>query len=97
MAQGTLTLLQGNLKGLGVDAKCEVLARKQLIVSGGRPFQQPYTYKDCWVIGAPANLPAGEYVVYFDGHSFAAGGQRGLWFSRGPAMKVNELRPTLVA
>jgi hypothetical protein len=97
MAQGTLMLLQGNLKGFGVEAKCEVLARKLAIDAIGMPLQRPYVYTDCSVIGAPAGLPDGEYNVYFDGHSFAAKSQRGHWFSRSLAIRVNELRPTLVA
>jgi hypothetical protein len=94
---GTLMLLQGNLKGLGVEARCEVLARKLSTDAGSRQLQRTYTYTDCSVIGAPADLPAGEYIVYFDGHSFSVANQRGLWFSRGPATKIKELRPALVA
>ena len=97
MGLGTLTLLKGNLKGFGVEADCEVLARRLSIDADSRLMQRPHVYTDCWVIGAPAELPAGEYVVYFDGYSFAARTQRGLWFSHGIATKVNELRPTLVA
>jgi hypothetical protein len=96
MGMGTLTLLEGNLRGLGVEAKCEVLARR-LSIDADRPLQRPYAYMDCTVIGAPADLPAGEYIVYFDGHSFAATSRRGLWFSHGIARKVNELKPALVA
>jgi hypothetical protein len=97
MGMGTLTLLEGNLRGLGVEAKCEVLARKLAIDAIGMPLQRPYIYADCSVIGAPAGLPDGEYNVYFDGHSFAAKSQRGHWFSRGLATRVNELKPSLVA
>ena len=85
MGVGTLTLLQGNLRGLGVDAKCEVLARRLSIDAGSKPLQPPYAYTDCSVIVAPADLPAGEYIVYFDGHRFAATSRRGLWFSHGIA------------
>lgn len=97
MATGTLTLLEGKLKGLGLEAKCEVLARRLAIDAIGMPLQRPYIYTDCSVIGAPADLPDGEYNVYFDGHSFAAKSQRGHWFSRGLATQVSELRPSLVA
>jgi hypothetical protein len=97
MGMGTLTLLEGNLRGLGVEAKCEVLARRLSIDAGSISLPRPYAYTDCTVIGAPADLPAGEYIVYFDGHSFAATSQRGLWFSHGIARKVSELKPALVA
>jgi hypothetical protein len=97
MGLGTLTLLEGNLRGLGVEAKCEVLARRLSVDAGSRPLQRPYAYTDCSVIGAPADLPAGEYIIYFDGHRFAATSRRGLWFSHGIATKVNEQRPALVA
>jgi hypothetical protein len=96
MAVGTLALLQGNLRGRGVEAKCEVLARR-LSIDAGRVLQRPYTYTDCSVIGAPSDLPAGEYIVYFDGHSFTVTNRRGLWFSGGPATKAKELKPALVA
>jgi hypothetical protein len=98
MGLGTLTLLKGNLKGFGVEANCEVLARRLCIDAGSKIImQRPYVYTDCSVIGAPTDLPPGEYIVYFDGHRFAATSRRGLWFSHGIATKVNELRPTLVA
>jgi hypothetical protein len=97
MGHGTLTLLPGNLRGLGVDAKCEVLARRLSIDTGSKPVQRPYVYTDCSVIGAPADLPAGEYIVHFDGHRFLATSQRGLWFSHGIATRVNEMKPSLVA
>jgi hypothetical protein len=97
MGRGTLIVLEGNLKGCGVEAKCEVLARMQPGSAGNGPLQRAYTYTDCSVIDAPAYLPAGEYIVQFDGHSFAATCQRGLWFSRGSATKIDERKPTLVA
>jgi hypothetical protein len=95
MALGTLILLPGNLKGLGAEAQCEVLARRLSIEAGNKLSLRPYAYADCSVIGAP-DLPDGEYIVYFDGYSFAVIRQRGLWFSRGPAKRVNEQRSTLV-
>lgn len=94
---GTLIVLEGKLKGFGVEAKCEVLVRRLTINSAIRPLVRGYAYTDCSIIGAPAELPDGEYVVYFDGHRFAAAIQRGLWFSRGPVTKINALKPTLVA
>jgi len=98
MGMGTLTLVEGNLRGLGVEAKCEVLARRLSIYAASRSLQRPYAYTDCTVIGAPTDLPAGEYIVYFDGHRFAATSRRGLWLSHGIATRVNEeLRPALVA
>ena len=97
MGMGTLTLLEGSLRGVGVEAKCEVLARRLSISAASRPLQRPYAYTDCTVIGSPANLPAGEYIVYFDGHRFAVTSRRGLLLSRGIATKVNGLKPTFVA
>jgi hypothetical protein len=97
MGQGTLTLIEGKLKGLGLEARCEVLARRLAIDAIGMPLQRPYIYTDCSVIGAPAELPDGDYNVYFDGHSFEARSLRGHWFSRGLATQVSKLRPTLVA
>ncbi len=97
MGLGTLTLLKGNLRGFGVEANCEVLARRLSIDAGSRLVQRPYVYTDCAVIGAPPDLPAGKYIVYFDGHRFAVTSRRGLWFSHGIATKVNEVKPSLVA
>jgi hypothetical protein len=97
MGLGTLTLLKGNLRGFGVEANCEVLARRLSLDAGSRLMERQYVYTDCAVIGAPADLPAGKYIVYFDGHRFAVTSRRGLWFSHGIATKVNEVKPSLVA
>jgi hypothetical protein len=80
---GNTRSASGEFEGLGAEAQCEVLARRLSIKAGNKLSRRPYAYANCSVIGAP-DLPDGEYIVYFDGYSFAVIRQRGLWFSHGP-------------
>jgi hypothetical protein len=90
---GSIVLLPGHLQGMGREAACEVLARKAADFSSAKSaFPEP-DYKDCSVIGAPADLPDGEYRVTFEGHFFLANRQRGLWLSQGSASRSTPRPP----
>ena len=83
-------LRHGFVKGMGRKAECDVVARKQPIVTNRGSGSPAYTYSDCAVIDVFSQLPAGEYTVYFDGHTVAATKQRGYWVTPGAAQKYRE-------
>ena len=45
---------------------------RRIGVDSGNELPRTYCYTDCSVVVAPADLPDGDYTVYFDGHSFLA-------------------------
>jgi hypothetical protein len=89
MTHGTIVLLHGTVTGTGRVAGCEVLARKIIAEENGGQLPRPYDFTDCSVIGAPSDLPDGEYAIRFEGYSFTAACLHGIWFSRSPATKVS--------
>lgn len=89
---GTVVLLHGTVEGMGQTAECEVLARRIIVPPDSQPDgRRFYTYTDCSVIGAPFDLPEGEYLVHFEEYTFKATCQRGLWLSCGPATRNPEV------
>jgi len=77
---------------MGQTAECEVLARRITVPTEGGPDSRNfYTYTDCSVIGAPSELPDGEYMVRFEGYTFKTTLHRGLWLSCGPATRNREV------
>lgn len=89
MTRGNIVLLHGTVMGPGQIARCEVLARKVAADEGNGPQPQPCAFTDCSVIGAPTDLPDGEYVIRFEGYSFTAACHHGIWFSRSPTTKID--------
>jgi hypothetical protein len=85
--RGTTVILSGNVKGEGREAECMVEARR-IGVDSGNELPRTYCYTDCSVVVAPADLPDGDYTVYFDGHSFLATRLRGTWLSTGPCREL---------
>ena len=71
---GSVVLLPALLRTIHMEAKCEVLARKNPL-SGGS------LYSEGFVLNAPPGLPNGEYLVYFDGHLLRATKRSGLWLT----------------
>lgn len=89
MKLGTVVLLHGSVKGMGLEAECEILARRLSIPADpGTELPRFFTYTDCSVVGAPADLPDGEYVAWFEGYSLNTTLHRGLWLSRGAASRI---------
>jgi hypothetical protein len=81
-------LLDGRLKGMGRQADCQVLARKLLVYGEETASLRVFTYTDCSVIGAPSELPDGEYLVEFDEYSALAACHKGFWLSFGPPTRL---------
>jgi hypothetical protein len=89
MTLGTIVLLHGTVTGPGLTAGCEVLARKVIADESTGLLPRPFAFTDCSVIGAPTDLPDGEYAIRFEGYSFTAACHHGIWFSRSHATKLD--------
>ena len=89
MNRGTIVILSGNVKGVGREAECTVEARR-IGVDSGTELPRTYSYTDCSVVAAPADLPDGDYTVYFGGQRFPATRLRGTWLSTGPCRELFE-------
>ena len=87
---GPIVLLHGYVKGMRRDAQCDILARRVPDAPRTGPGSPDYTYSDCAIIDAPADLPDGEYMVYFDRHTVAATKERGSWVPCGAAIRYRE-------
>ncbi len=88
MNRGTVVLLNGRLRGMGQEAECQVLARRLSVYGGETESPRVFTYTDCSVIGAPSELPDGEYLVEFEEYSALAARHKGFWLSFGPPTRV---------
>ena len=67
-------LIQGTLRGMGREEKCELLATKVIVAAAARPV-----YSHCAVIEAPCDLPDGEYEVEFGGEVAWTQRHNGSW------------------
>ena len=78
--KGSAVLLAARLRGMGREANCDLLARKQPPHLG-----QGYTWAS--IVNAPTDLPDGEYQVMFDLHMLRATKARGQWLSSGAIVR----------
>lgn len=90
LISGTICLLPATLTGMGRRAKCEVLVRRRTTVSQGKIPQFGYTYTDCSIIHAPADLPDGDYVLRFGGFYLRADCRGGHWLPNGEPQRETE-------
>ena len=82
---GTITLLRATISGMGSSARCELLARKELVDSRDGFGMRSYTYSECTVLKAPDDLSNGAYVITTeDGFTIKATKQRSLWLVGAP-------------
>lgn len=92
MQLGSVVLLHGSVQGMGRQAKCEVLARRIVTSGAGEAVTgRSYAYIDCSVIGAPYELPDGEYVAGFEDYTLKVTHLRGVWLSCGPAIRNTQV------
>jgi len=89
---GTIVLLQATLTGMGHTAECEVLVRKITTISSGAVPQFGSTYTDCSILGAPDDLPDGDYTIRFDGFNLSATCHGGHWLPNGQAQQDTDAR-----
>ena len=71
---GSVVLVPSLLCGMERETNCEVLARKTAKEDGP-------AYSEGFVLGAPFDLPDGEYLVRFDKHILRATKERGMWLT----------------
>lgn len=67
------------------EAECDVLARR-IETSAQGEWRRTFAYGECTVLTAPNDLPDGDYMAYFAGHSFPVNRTRGLWTPIGEAV-----------
>lgn len=87
----SLVLLPAVISAAGLRASCEILARKQTLLSGKDGFGSDYTYTDCSIIGAPRDLPAGDYNIQFDAFVLRATCHGGRWLPNGHPSRSAEV------
>jgi hypothetical protein len=80
VSRGIVVLLPALVKGMGHESQCEVLTRRR----GSDPGP---AYSDCTIIGAPDDLPDGEYVVEFENVLAATTRYLGVWANFSPRLK----------
>jgi len=80
-------LLRAILKVMGRDVACEVLSRRLGI-------EPSPVFSDCSLIGAPDDLPDGDYEIEFEGIRATATKLRGLWITFDPSDKDVERSAT---
>jgi hypothetical protein len=76
-------LLPALVKGMGREERCEMLTRRL----GIEPVP---AYSDCTVIGAPDDLPDGEYIVEFENICAVTTCRQGVWATFNPPFKSVE-------
>lgn len=74
----SVVLIQGVLRGMGRESLCEMLALKR-----EDPETHQTVYSRCSVIGAPSDLPDGEYTVKFRDGTALVRREGGLWLPDG--------------
>ena len=67
-------LVKGYLRAMGREARCDVLATNSVVPDTVRP-----TYSNCAVLGAPPDLPDGDYEVEFADEVGVTTLQNGSW------------------
>jgi hypothetical protein len=86
LSSGSIVLMRGELRGMGREASCDILARR-FDDSDPRFLHRSFRYLECSILTAPADLPDGDYIAYFAGHSVMATRTRGFWMSSGVAIR----------
>jgi hypothetical protein len=78
-------LLTGRLKGMGREAACELMAKRDSARGAGR-----FIYSEPMVIQAPADLPEGAYTLHFDNVSTPVLHKGVLWLVNAPPSRDAE-------
>ena len=67
-------MLTGKLKGMGYEAACEFVAKRQLIPGSGK-----YLYSELRFLNPPTQCPDGDYVATFEPLTIAVKRRGGNW------------------
>lgn len=65
-------VMRGMQPGMEYETKCALVARLQSPKLGS-------DYSECLIVDVPSDLPDGDYMVTFDGHSTQARKALGIW------------------
>ncbi len=84
-------LLKGRLKGMGREASCEVLAKRQAPEGKSKAKQG---YSELRIMDAPGNLPDGDYVLHLDPIMVSVRRRGGEWLMGNELLKEHKLSQT---
>jgi hypothetical protein len=79
-------LLKGRLRGMGREAPCEVMAKRQAPGGKGREG-----YSDLRLLDAPADLPDGDYVLHLDPIMVSVRRRSGEWLMGNELLKEHKM------
>jgi hypothetical protein len=86
--RGMVEMLAATVRGMGQEARCDVLARRVGLARG--PVEV-----DCCVMGAPDDLPDVESSIEFAGICAVVARRLGVWAGFDPPLKGMEELPVL--
>lgn len=84
-------LLKGRLRGMGREALCEVMAKRQAPAGKGKGEQG---YSELRIMGAPGNFPDGDYVLHIDPIMLSIRRRGGEWLMGNELLKEHKLSQT---
>lgn len=82
-------LLKGRLRGMGREAPCEVMAKRQ--APGGK---EEDGYDDLRLLEAPGDFPDGDYVLHIDPIMVSVRRRGGEWLMGNELLKEHKLSQT---
>lgn len=81
-------LLKGRLRGMGREASCEVMSKRQAPAGMGKGKQG---YSELRIMDAPGNFPDGDYVLYLDPIMVSVRRRGGEWLMGNELLKEHKL------
>jgi hypothetical protein len=81
----SLAHMQGLLRGMGREVRCEMLAIREEGSEAGQPV-----FSRCSVIETAEDLPDGAYTLAFDGYVVSVRKEGGLWIPQDAAVPMEE-------
>lgn len=85
-------LLKGRLRGMGREALCEVLVKRQAPSEKGKE-----SYSGLRLLKAPADSPDGDYVLYLDSVMVSVRRRGGDWLLGNELLKEHKLSQAVSA
>jgi hypothetical protein len=79
----SVALIHGEIKGMGLTCRCDILAMKEQSRDGG-----PAVFSCCCVLDALPESPDGDYTASFTGHTVSMKKEGGLWLPSGKAVPI---------
>jgi hypothetical protein len=82
-------ILKGRLRGMGREASCEVMAKRQAPAGTGKEG-----YSDLRLLEAPGDWPDGDYVLHLDPVMVSVRRRGGEWLLGNELLKEHKLSQT---